>query len=51
MEACADSNFLTRPMCVFNECQKPALAQHPVCVQERKRYEEEEQRKRLLGHN
>ena len=51
LEACADSNFLTRPMCVFNECQKPALAQHPVCVQERKRYEEEEQRKRLLGHN
>ena len=51
LEACADSNFLTRPMCLFNECQKPGLAQHPVCVQERKRYEEEEQRKRLLGHN
>ncbi len=32
-EPCAGSNFLTRSMCVFRECQKPELAGLPVCVE------------------
>ena len=45
-EACADANFLARPMCVHQECQKPSQANHPVCVENRRRYEAEEQRRR-----
>lgn len=45
-EACADASFLARPMCVHRECQKPAQANHPVCVENRRRYEAEEQRNR-----
>ena len=45
-EACADANFLARPMCVHQECQKPSQAGHPVCVENRRRYEAEEQRRR-----
>ena len=32
-QICPDSNFFTRPMCLFRECQKPALAALPVCVE------------------
>jgi hypothetical protein len=35
---CADSNFLTRPMCIYQECQKPQLAHLAVCVENRKQY-------------
>jgi hypothetical protein len=34
---CADSNFFTRPMCLHRECQKPALAELPVCVENTQR--------------
>ena len=37
-ELCPDSNFLTRPMCIHLECQKPQFAELPVCVENRKRY-------------
>lgn len=30
---CADSNFLTRPMCIFRQCQKPEMATLAVCVE------------------
>lgn len=30
---CADSNFLTRPMCIFRQCQKPEMAGLAVCVE------------------
>ncbi len=30
---CADSNFLTRPMCLFRQCQKPEMAGLGVCVE------------------
>lgn len=30
---CADSNFLTRPMCLYNACQKPGLANTATCVE------------------
>jgi serine/threonine protein kinase len=29
---CAESNFLTRPMCLYNACQKPGLAASSTCV-------------------
>jgi len=45
-EACADANFLSRPMCVHQECQKPSQANQPICVENRRRYEAEEQRRR-----
>ena len=45
-EACADASFLARPMCVHRECQKPSQANHPVCLENRKRYEADEQRRR-----
>ena len=35
---CADSNFLTRPMCIHLECQKPQFAHLAVCVENRNRY-------------
>lgn len=45
-EACADANFLSRPMCIHQECQKPSQAGQPICVENRRRYEAEEQRRR-----
>lgn len=45
-EACADASFLARPMCIHRECQKPAQANQPICVENRRRYEAEEQRNR-----
>ncbi|CAN7412291.1 serine/threonine protein kinase [Acidovorax sp. LjRoot117] len=45
-ESCADANFLARPMCIHQECQKPTHAAHPICVESRRRYEAEEQRRR-----
>ncbi len=32
-QLCPDSNFFTRPMCLYRECQKPAHAAMPVCVE------------------
>ncbi len=45
-EVCADSNFLARPMCIHQECQKPSQAGRPICVEARQRYEAEELRRR-----
>ena len=39
-ELCADSNFITRPMCIHLECQKPEYAQLPACIEDRRRYPE-----------
>lgn len=39
-EVCADSNFITRPMCIHLECQKPGNAKLPVCIEDRQRYPE-----------
>ncbi|MDP2449337.1 MAG: protein kinase [Polaromonas sp.] len=30
---CADSNFVSRPMCIFRQCQKPEMAKLPLCVE------------------
>ena len=45
-DVCADSNFFARPMCIYQECQKPSQAGLPICVETRRRYEAEEQRRR-----
>lgn len=45
-EVCADSSFLGRPMCIHNECQKPSQAATPICVENKRRYEAEEARRR-----
>ena len=45
-EACADAGFLARPMCIHQECQKAANATHPICVENRRRQEVDEQRRR-----
>lgn len=45
-EVCADSNFLARPMCIHQECQKPSQAGQPICVENSRRFESEEQRRR-----
>lgn len=39
-EVCADSNFITRPMCIHLECQKPEYAKLPVCIEDHRRYPE-----------
>ncbi|MDF1484457.1 serine/threonine-protein kinase [Ramlibacter sp. H39-3-26] len=38
---CASEGFFTRSLCVYRECEKPALAQHPQCVELRRRREQE----------
>jgi len=45
-EACADSSFLARPMCIHNECQKPSQMGAAICVENKRRYEAEEARRR-----
>ena len=38
--ACAEANFLTRPMCIFNQCEKPENTKLAFCVENRKRLQE-----------
>ncbi len=40
VENCASSNFLTRPMCIFQECEKPEYSRLPYCVENRRRQQE-----------
>lgn len=40
VENCASSNFLTRPMCLFQECEKPEFNRLPYCVENRRRQQE-----------
>ncbi len=35
-EICANAGFLARPMCVFNECEKPEFSRLAFCVANRK---------------
>jgi serine/threonine protein kinase len=35
--SCADSNFVTRPMCIYRQCQKPELADLAFCVENNSR--------------
>ena len=44
-DVCANSGFWAKPMCIHNQCQKPGMAGHRVCVEaQRKRDEERQQR-------
>lgn len=49
-EACADASFLGRPMCIHQECQKPSQASQPICVENQRRYEADEQRRRQTAN-
>ncbi len=44
---CPDSNLFTRPMCIYQECQKPEFKNLQVCVDDRKRWEERDRLNRL----
>ena len=48
-ESCADAPFLLRPLCIYQECQKPANVGHPTCVENRRRSEAEERRRQSLN--
>lgn len=37
-ELCAGANFLIRPMCIHQECQKAQNVRLPVCIEDRQRY-------------
>ncbi|WP_394790049.1 serine/threonine protein kinase [Rhodoferax sp.] len=37
VELCIESNFLTRPMCMYRECKKPEFAELPACVENTQR--------------
>ncbi|MBC7919110.1 MAG: protein kinase [Rhodoferax sp.] len=41
-DLCPGSNFFTRPMCIYQECQKPENARIPACIEDRKRWENRE---------
>nr|WP_315182905.1 protein kinase [uncultured Albidiferax sp.] len=43
---CPDNNFLTRPMCIYRECQKPEFAALPVCVENAERLLAQQQNRR-----
>lgn len=36
---CADSTFLTRTMCIYQECKKPEHTALPICIEDKKRWE------------
>jgi non-specific serine/threonine protein kinase len=42
---CADATVLTRTMCIYRECQKPEHVQLPVCIADRKHWEEQNRSK------
>ncbi|MCX7276596.1 MAG: serine/threonine-protein kinase [Burkholderiales bacterium] len=37
VELCPESNFISRPMCLYRECQKPEFAELQVCVENTQR--------------
>jgi len=37
VELCPESNLISRPMCLYRECQKPEFAELPVCVENTQR--------------
>jgi serine/threonine protein kinase len=47
-EVCADAGFFARPMCIYQECQKPGRSSMQVCIENRQRLEAEEQRRRQV---
>lgn len=38
-DLCPDSNFFTRPMCIYQECQKTENTRLAVCIEDKKRWE------------
>ncbi|MES2878619.1 MAG: serine/threonine-protein kinase [Pseudomonadota bacterium] len=37
---CPDSNFITRPMCIYQECKKSQFVHLAICIENRNRYPE-----------
>jgi hypothetical protein len=37
---CADRNFLVRPMCLYQECQKPEFSRSALCLENARRLRE-----------
>lgn len=37
---CADKSFFAKPMCIYDECQKPEFSALPVCVDSNRRWRE-----------
>lgn len=37
---CADKGFFAKPMCIYEECQKPEFSALPVCVESNRRWRE-----------
>lgn len=37
---CADKGFFAKPMCIYEECQKPEFSALPVCVDSNRRWRE-----------
>lgn len=48
-ELCGDKSFLARSLCAAEQCNTPALFDHPECVQMRKRDQERRERLELGG--
>jgi serine/threonine protein kinase len=46
-ELCANSSVFSRPMCIYQECQKPEFVDLPVCVEDRKRWEKRDRERSL----
>lgn len=38
---CTDTNFFTRSACIYEECAKPAFAALPVCVEHRRKLQQQ----------
>lgn len=48
-ETCASASLLTRPMCIHRECQVAGAGSYPVCVENRRRQEEEARKREMFS--
>ncbi|MBF5003961.1 serine/threonine protein kinase [Diaphorobacter caeni] len=48
-DACSGAGFLAKPMCVHNQCQQPGMESHPVCVESRRKREEERRQRQMYS--
>ena len=48
-ETCASASVLTRPMCIHRECQAAGAGSYPVCVENRRRQEEEARKREMFS--
>ena len=48
-DACANAGFLAKPMCIHNECQKPGMESQSICVENKRRREEERRQRQMYS--